>query len=189
MHANMIQEAGPHTQRSTWITNINHFFHLPNRKIYTLFIISSTATFSLGIAMIVQWVLYGQYHLEGFHWMVYSASAITSLPILIWIIFLLFAIRFHASPSSNLPKPQAHQQTDTEAAAAQDDLAMVQTEILNDHPSGLNEEQPACESLIPVSQPGDNIDNKQALKRTLSLPLSHVPADYSNFKRSTSLKQ
>ncbi|XWS55010.1 hypothetical protein CRYUN_Cryun10bG0138100 [Craigia yunnanensis] len=188
----MRQEVARQTKRSMWLTNISHFFHLPNSRIFTLFIISSTATFSFGIAMIVQWVLYGQYH-PGFHWMVYSASAITSLPILIWIIFILFAICFHTSPSSNLPKSHQTQtqQTDTEAAAtAQDNLATVQTEILNDHSSGLTEEQPVCKSLIPVSQPRNSIDdNNQALKRTLSLPLFHVPTDYSNFKRSMSLKQ
>ncbi|XWS40120.1 hypothetical protein CRYUN_Cryun18bG0112700 [Craigia yunnanensis] len=140
-----------------------------------------------------RYITINQYH-PGFHWIVYSASAITSLPILIWIIFLLFAICFHTSPSSNLPKShqtQTHQLTDTEAAAAaQDELAMVQTEILNNHPSGLTEEQPVCKILIPVSQPRNSIeDNKQALKRTLSLPLFHVPTDYSNFKRSMSLKQ
>ena len=95
------------------------------------------------------------------------------------------SIRFHAS-SSNLPKPQqlqTHQQTDTEAAAPahQDELATMQTEILNNHPSGLTEEQPdVCKSLIPVSQPRNSIDDKQALKQTLSLPLSQVPIDYTN---------
>ncbi|XVF67837.1 hypothetical protein PTKIN_Ptkin10aG0153500 [Pterospermum kingtungense] len=195
----MSQEAATETQLSMWLTNISHFFHLPNPRIFTLFIISSTATFSLGIAMMVQWLLHGQYH-QGFHWMVYTASAITSLPVLIWIMFLLFAICSspHTSPLSNLSKSHQtqthHQHTDTEAAAAattQDDPAMVQPEILNDHSSGFTE----CKSLTPVSQPrnskhDNNNNNKQALKRTQSLPLFHVPTQhYCNFKRSRSLKQ
>ncbi|XWS62707.1 hypothetical protein CRYUN_Cryun06bG0034200 [Craigia yunnanensis] len=146
MKANMSQETAPQYQTMDVVNQYEPILHLPNPRIFTIFIISSTVTFSLGIAMIVNWVLYGQCH-PGFYWMVYGASAITSLPILICIIFLLFAIRFHAS-SSNLPKPQqlqTHQQTDMEVAAPahQGELAMMQTEILNDHPSGLTEEQPA----------------------------------------------
>lgn len=174
------------------------FFRLPNPRILTLFIISSTTSFSLGIAMIVQWVLHGQYH-QGFHWMIYSASAITSLPILIWIIFMLFAICSQTSPLSsnnkNLSKSQQtltrdqQQYTDTEAAAAtttttQDEgPAKVQTEV----------QTAVRKSPMPFSQPTKRTDdNKQALKRTMSLPFFHVHTEYyvgSNLRRSRSLKQ
>ncbi|KAH7833852.1 hypothetical protein Vadar_010441 [Vaccinium darrowii] len=80
----------PKTAFCRWISNVNAFFHVPNPQIFHLFIISSTATFSLGTAMIIEWFYHGQHH-PGYRWIVYLGPSIVVFPIVMLIICLVSA--------------------------------------------------------------------------------------------------
>ncbi|XP_010531489.1 PREDICTED: uncharacterized protein LOC104807777 [Tarenaya hassleriana] len=85
--------------RRRWVAVARAFFDLPNPEIFKMFLISSLATFSSGIALAVEWTLHGQHH-PGFRWIVYYASSLISLPILIWFGFTIL-IAFSARSETN----------------------------------------------------------------------------------------
>ncbi|KAF7112677.1 hypothetical protein RHSIM_RhsimUnG0205400 [Rhododendron simsii] len=116
-------ETPPHkkTLLRLWISNVNEaYFHIPNPKILQLFIISSTATFSLGAAMIVEWFYHGQHH-PSYRWIVYYAPSVVIFPIIMLIICLVSAQVFvkkghedkHGSPIVNQSE-QSSSQTKTQ---------------------------------------------------------------------------
>ncbi|KAF7127842.1 hypothetical protein RHSIM_Rhsim11G0184400 [Rhododendron simsii] len=86
----MGEEAPPPRIITSCLSNINAFFRVSNPKIFHLFIISGTATFLLGTAMIIEWFHHGQHH-PGYRWMVYFAPSIIVFPIIMLIICLVSA--------------------------------------------------------------------------------------------------
>ncbi|GAV73311.1 hypothetical protein CFOL_v3_16797 [Cephalotus follicularis] len=192
---------------SLWISNIKAFFKLPNQNIVTIFVISSTATFSLGIAMIIEWGLYGQNH-PGYHWIIYYASSIILLPVLVWILCVLSAIFFYnggqnlhtlpSSASSESKNSQRELSVDQEAeveevtlperdqAMEDHQVAIVHVETVCNHLSGLTKEH-ACTSLIPTAPERYNVDYKSTMKRLFSWPLTHNSTFNSRIKRTISL--
>lgn len=183
------------------------FFDLPNPRIFTLFMISSTATFCLGIALILEWGLYSQYH-PGYHWIVYYAPCLISLPILIWMFCILFAtfvvnkdrsLRIVPSfdPSiSTQPQSQGmhHQQSQIkedrlveekcqleQVGASTNRLALVPVQPVHDLPS--------VSIKVEAAKAKNGTDDKSTLKRTFSLSLvGNKSFDHDNIKRTMSLR-
>ncbi|GLT86134.1 hypothetical protein SLE2022_042960 [Rubroshorea leprosula] len=165
------------TKPSMWLTIINDFFNLPNPRIFALFMTSSAITFSLGVAMVVHWALYGCHH-PRFHWLVYYAPLLIALPILIWVISFLFAILIHSPPLPGLSsEPMQAQRDDRETDAEE----MVQEE----------EERLDLATVKIGINDGDHPSIKtetQILKRALSLPRPRISAENREFKRSLSFR-
>ncbi|KAF8406523.1 hypothetical protein HHK36_008611 [Tetracentron sinense] len=108
------KETAAKTTLSLWVAKMDAFFDIPNPRIYRLLIISSTTTFFLGLAMIIEWLAHGRHH-PGYGWMVYYAPAMMALPVLVSL-SLFFAIFFcdkaqiqHLSKSLYLPKSKESQ--------------------------------------------------------------------------------
>lgn len=193
MHVNMTQEEAQ-TKPTWWVSNIKSFFHLPNPRILTLFIIGSTATTLLGIAMIVEWVLHGQYH-PGYFWILYYAPSLIALPILVWIICIIFAIFYtndqslHTLPISDLSKKQSQTEVLEQVQALQDQQAEEENGI-----DDYDQSQTSCLikkplSLQSTSRARNDIDHKLALKRTNSVQSYHTHTDYRDIRRTFSFQQ
>ncbi|CAH8369253.1 unnamed protein product [Eruca vesicaria subsp. sativa] len=65
-----------------WLKRSRAFFDVPNPKIFTIFLISSFATFTSGVAFVFEWIFHGKNH-TGFQWIIYYGLALIFLPILI----------------------------------------------------------------------------------------------------------
>ncbi|KAJ0076827.1 hypothetical protein Patl1_36571 [Pistacia atlantica] len=191
MDTSMNIETAPQIKPPLCITKISTFFHLPNPRIFLLFIISSTVTFTLGIAMILEWYIYSRHH-PGYQLIVYYAPCVISLPILLFIMCVIHAILLSNKGRQNLHIEPPLKQSEIEETgqvenveALQNQLALVPIEPFNDQPSGSGMDSKHT-SLALVAQPSNVVDNKSALKKTYSLPLVHKFNDRRNIKRRMS---
>lgn len=165
----------------TRLPTIRDFLKLPNPRIFALFVTSSTATFSLGVAMAVYWGLYGRRH-PGFYWLVYYAPVLITLPVLICVIFLVIAAFLHSLPP--LSDPSSESKAQYSGDQKMDEVDEVEEVILDEE-----EECDVEEIQIGIHENGDHPLRKtetQILKRTLSVPRARLPANQSKFKRCSS---
>ncbi|KAL7237484.1 hypothetical protein ACSBR2_003726 [Camellia fascicularis] len=181
------------------VSNVIAFFHLPNPKIFQLFLISSVATFSLGTAMIIEWFYHGQHH-PGYHWIIYFAPSMVVFPLLMFIICLISANLFRTKDQAKLTLPVVIDRSESSQSSTQqtlhreirdrevqvepvealiDEEAMVQVEAVCDHTS----------DLINVDQARTGNGGDLTLRRSLSLSFSRAfPENCSNLKRSSSIR-
>ncbi|KAF8118360.1 hypothetical protein N665_0005s0126 [Sinapis alba] len=133
------------------------FLEIPNPAILKVLVISSSATFTSGIALAFEWLLHGRSHI-GFGWIIYYALFLISLPLLILICLrILMAMSCSSRGSSSHP-------VDSVAAATAKEPQ--QTEEM---------ERNSCRSLAVVVVDSDerkkNKDEKTPkIKRAVSFP-------------------
>ncbi|KAA8536036.1 hypothetical protein F0562_028514 [Nyssa sinensis] len=194
---NMSQEE-PGAAPPLLVSKIIAFFHLPNPQIFQLFIISSTATFSLGIALIIEWVYHGRHH-PGYHWIIYYAPSMIALAVLAWIICLISAAFLDQKDQVHHLLPiidqQQNQQLQDEimqlevAQALHDEKAVVQLQPVHGTCDLTNEPAGAgLRSTVPTSEvkDDDDDDDESTLKRSFSLPMSCINIDFRKIKRISS---
>ncbi|XP_021659560.2 uncharacterized protein LOC110649338 [Hevea brasiliensis] len=191
----MKSKAPTETKLSLWATNVSSFFNLPNPRILTLFIISNIATFSLGTALLVQWILHGQYHPE-YDWIVYYA------PLMMAFVVFVLMICFISANFLNKKEQNVHslslcfeenvQSTSPLVQEVENELAL--SVVPSDHahgnqPINLAAVEPTCTRLMLIAPQGSNVINKNSnLKRTFSLRLPINYIDYGMIKRSFSCR-
>ncbi|XP_038692395.1 uncharacterized protein LOC119990514 [Tripterygium wilfordii] len=159
----MKQEAIHEVKLPLWVEHINAFFHLPNPRIFTLFTISSTVTFSLGLAMIVELVLHGEHH-QGYGWIAYYAPLTITLPVSMWIICIISAL-FLPYKDQNM------------------NAVLSLSDPSHGKPS--SDQQPKREQQMQDQQPKDPAS--VTLERIFSLPISKTTtASDNNLERSRS---
>ncbi|XP_059649990.1 uncharacterized protein LOC132295715 [Cornus florida] len=168
-----------------WVSNLVVFFRLPNPRIFQLFIISSTATLSLGIAMVVEWVYHGR-HRPGYHWILYYAPSMLALLVLVWIVCFVSSNIFTKKDQLLYPLPildhsdsnhssNQHQQ-DADSQNHTDDLSHLTIVPLH---AGLRSSTAQLASEVKD-------DDKFTLHRAFSFPLSYTVFDIGKIKRTKS---
>ncbi|CAN6900571.1 unnamed protein product [Brassica oleracea var. botrytis] len=156
------QEKGTEKQVETaemgWLAKTRSVLEIPNPVIVKVLVISSSATFTSGIALAFEWLFHGRSHI-GFGWIIYYALFLISLPLLLLIgLRILMAISFSNRGSSS-------QIVDSVAAAAKEPCAeeAQQTE---------ETERNSCRSLAVVVDFDERKMNRdeKTLKRAVSFP-------------------
>lgn len=116
--------------------------------------------------MIVEWILHGRYH-RGFRWIIYYASSVIALSVIIWTACLISAIRY--SKKSSISEDQVLDKSE-------EDGRIEEAMAVDDHSVG-GFELECGESLI-------SMDKWMGPRRSVTLPLkSDVAHDETNVKR------
>ncbi|KAL3717783.1 hypothetical protein ACJRO7_003001 [Eucalyptus globulus] len=203
MHQKMTREPAFRANSSpSTCSPIKAFFAIPNPRVVRLLVISSAATFSLGIAMMVEWSLHAKHH-HGYEWLVYFAALVVALPILAWTVLILSAaflcggasslerLRVTGSPGSILSRPQRKEadeeakhkeicSSDHEQGLVQDEVSDVQNEGFGDHVRAYGSRIPYNFSRTTAA------DGKIAFERAFSLPSMGNAREYNDIERSLS---
>ncbi|KFK32907.1 hypothetical protein AALP_AA6G304400 [Arabis alpina] len=94
-----VMETQSQQQEMRWFTTMIAFLDIPNPAIFKVFVISCLATFALGFALAIEWLVHGRSH-TGFEWIIYYALFLVCLPLLIWFglhIFMVISCSSHSS--------------------------------------------------------------------------------------------
>lgn len=83
-----------------WLAAARAFLQIPNPAIVKIFVLSSFTTFTLGFALVLEWICHGKSHI-GFGWIIYYALFLMFLPILILIGLRIFMATSSSRRSSN----------------------------------------------------------------------------------------
>ncbi|KAI6668985.1 hypothetical protein NL676_003870 [Syzygium grande] len=184
------------------------FLAVPNPRVVHLLLVSSAATFSLGIAMTVEWSLHAKRQ-PGYEWLVYLAALVVALPILAWTVLILSAIflcggarspmrsRVTGSPGSISSRPRSevrdeeakHEEicsSDHEQGLVQSEASDMQNEGFGDHAHAHGLTATANDSRIPSNSSRTALDGKIAFERTLSLPSIGNAREYEDIERRLS---
>lgn len=169
------------------LSNINAFFRISNPKIFHLFIISSTATFLLGTAMIIEWFYHGQHH-PGYRWIVYFAPSIVVFPIIMLIVCLVSAQILvkkgedkHSSPV--VDRSNSGQSSSSSETKKTKRLKIQDGEVLFELVDTSTDDE---EAIVQVGEQGcmgryTNLDLRRS--RSCQLSTSVVPNKKSKMKR------
>ncbi|CAH8356954.1 unnamed protein product [Eruca vesicaria subsp. sativa] len=128
------------------------FLEIPNPAIVKVLAISSSATFTSGIALAFEWLFHGRSHTTGFGWIIYYALFLIFLPLLILIgLRILMAI---SCPSQSV-----------------DSVAEVKEECVEAQQTEIN----SCRSLAVVVDSDERKKNREEeetprIKRAVSFP-------------------
>ncbi|KAG2259339.1 hypothetical protein Bca4012_009721 [Brassica carinata] len=134
------------------------FLEIPNPAIVRVLVIGSSATFTSGIALAVEWLFHGRSH-TGFGWIIYYALFLICLPLLLLIgLRILMAISCSSRGSSS--------QIVGSVAAVKEPCAEAQeTEEM---------ERNSCRSLAVVvgsdERKKNRDENTPRIKRAVSFP-------------------
>ncbi|KAL0653643.1 hypothetical protein Bca4012_096334 [Brassica carinata] len=157
------QEKGTEKQVETaemgWLAKTRSFLEIPNPAIVKVSVISSSATFTSGIAFAFEWLFHGRSHI-GFGWIIYYALFLISLPLLLLIgLRILMAISCSSRGSSS-------QIVDSIAAAAAKEPCAEEAQQTEET------EKNSCRSLAVVVDSDERKMNRdeKTLKRAVSFP-------------------
>lgn len=157
------QEKGTEKQVETvemgLLAKTRAFLEIPNPAIVNLLVISSSATFTSGVALAFEWLFHGRSH-TGFGWIIYYALFLISLPLLLLIgLRILMAI----SCSSHGSSSQIVDSVAAAAAPAKEACAEAQ-----------QTERNSCRSLAVVVDTDErkkNVEeNTPRIKRAVTFP-------------------
>lgn len=141
-----------------WLATTRAFLEIPNPAILKVFVISSFATLTSGIALAIEWMVHGRSH-NGFGWIIYYALFLICLPLLIWIgLRILMAISCSSRSSNQIADSVAVREPCTDVSEVQ------RTD---------ETEKNSCRSLAIVvdSDERKNKDEKMPrIKRAVSFP-------------------
>lgn len=169
----MIQEATTDVQHKSkpllWLSNFKILIiNLPNPSISKLFIVSSAATFSLDILMIIEWILHARYH-SGFRWIIYYASLIIALSVLTWFTCLIFAVIL--SDDSREPQLVGPLEEDCEMKEEEEPVDR-QAKVIEQSADCSSGFEPEGGSLILTANEGEERDeNLMIPRRSNTFPL------------------
>ena len=159
-----------------WFSQTKALFFPPNPKIFGVFVSSSLATFILGTAMFIEWILYSRFQ-EGFHWIIYYASFLIAFPLIVWTVSAVAAVVFinkhrklDISPLSDSNTESEKVQIDQEQDQTVEDhqLAIVKVDQAIDDDD--DDYHRVCDLIKELPKWVDRIDDSKMLKRTTSCP-------------------